>query len=359
MLDEDKDRLLDILLNEDSCADVVARVVARSRERERCKSIVANLPAGIPQRTTEWYNIRRGMITASEFKLAGSGKVCDSYIWGKVFPQPFPSNDAMQWGCRFEDLAAAVYEHENRTKIKEFGLLVHPREPWLGASPDGITDYGVAIEIKCPYSRKRVEIDKRVAEDRPFPKSDRANLYARYYPQVQGQLEICDLEACDFVVACIDALDEDTFWQVRRVSEQTHRYAVVADIKRCDSDTLKYETSPLDLDDAQMLAWEKGVQATGSAVAFHHVHVRELGVTRIMRDRDKWAEIYEGLAQSKRTIEYIKKNAEQVGDLPPGCAAPLFSADAASTDPPIQRRDADVLAPAASAPASLFQDEDM
>lgn len=31
----------------------------------------------------------------------------------------------------------------------EVGLVVHPDLPWLGASPDGVTNTGRLIEIKC------------------------------------------------------------------------------------------------------------------------------------------------------------------------------------------------------------------
>ena len=317
---------IDRLLNVMSETEALSAVAARARERERASAIVSNLPAGIPQRTPEWYNVRRGMITASEFKIAGAETACDSYVWGKIFPQPFPSNAAMEWGCRFEDLAASTYEFEHATTIKEFGLLVHPRDEWLGASPDGITAYGVAIEIKCPYSRRRVDIDKRVEENRPFPKSDRANLYARYAPQVQGQLEVCDLEVCDFVVAHIDKVDEQTFWQLRRVSDQPHRYAIVADVPVTGS-SLKYSTSPLDMTDAELLAWQQGVSAAECTSVLHHVHVRELGVTRIRRDREKWASLRENLGRTKAVIDNIKKSTAGV-QMAPGCSVPMFSPDA-------------------------------
>lgn len=322
----DLDILIDRILNQVSCDEAQEAISARARERLRASEIVTKLPGGVPQRTPEWYRVRRGMITASEFKIAGATNACDSYIWGKIFPQPFPSNAAMQWGCRFEDLAAATYEFENASKIHEYGLLIHPKDTWLGASPDGITAYGVAIEIKVPYSRKRVEINRRVEEDRPFPKSDRANLYARYSPQVQGQLEVCDLDACDFVVAHIDALDEPTFWQLRRVSEQPYRYAIVADVANVDTGTLAYKTSPLASDDAALLVWQKECSEMPGFVVFHHVHMRELGVTRIRRDRETWSRLRANLGRTKDAIENIKSRAKAV-EIPQGCSVPMFSGD--------------------------------
>lgn len=318
---------IDKILNVVSCDRAIELVTQRARERSDAREIVAKLPPGVPQRTPEWYRVRRGMITASEFKIAGAANPCDSYVWGKIFPQPFPSNAAMQWGCRFEDLAAATYEYENSCTIKEFGLLVHPRVDWLGASPDGITEYGVAIEIKVPFSRKRVEIDKRVAESRPFPKTDRATLYARYAPQVQGQLEVCDLEVCDFVVAHIDALDRDTFWQMRRVSEQGYRYAIVADHHDAHKQKNFYATSPLDADESRLRSWIDSETARATYSQSHHVHVRELGVTRIRRDRDCWREMQKNLQKTKSMIEDIKRGARQEPSSVDCRDTPMFSVD--------------------------------
>jgi putative phage-type endonuclease len=302
---------IDILLNRHACDDVVAMVTARSSTRTASARTVAALPPGIQQRTPEWYAARKGMLTASEFKIAGAEKVSQAYVNGKVFPQPFATNDAMTWGCRFEDLACAAYEVEHDTKVREFGLLVHPDAHWIGASPDGITDYGVMIELKCPHSRKRIEIDKRITENRPFPKSDRANLHGRYRPQVQGQLEVCDLEECDFVVAHIDEVDAATFWQLRRVSDTRHRYAVVVDVPKsgCNNGSIAYRTSPLELDDDALSAWLSGVLSVAPDARVWYAHVRELGVERVERDREQWERIRAGLGRTKEAIDSVMAGA--------------------------------------------------
>lgn len=302
-------QLIDILLNRHSCEDILVMLSERARQRARDTEIVRNLPPGIPQRTPEWYAARKGMLTASEFKIAGASDVSQSYVMGKVFPAPFVTNDAMTWGCRFEDLACAVYEHEHNTKVREFGLLLHPDASWIGASPDGITDYGVMIEIKCPYSRKLEEIKKRVDEDRPFPKSDKNNLHQRYRAQVQGQLEVCDLEVCDFVVTHIDAVEQTLFWQLRRVSDMRHRYAVVVDVpKSTDANgtiSYSYKTSQLDLDDDPLKAWVDGLLAASPDSRVWYAHVREQGVERVQRDRDKWASLRDGLGRTKAAIDAV------------------------------------------------------
>lgn len=58
-----------------------------------------------------------------------------------------------------------------------------PENFFLGASPDGISDYDfVMLEIKCP--------PRRVICGTPTD---------YYWAQMQGQLEVCDLERCDFL----------------------------------------------------------------------------------------------------------------------------------------------------------------
>jgi hypothetical protein len=57
-----------------------------------------------------------------------------------------------------------------------------PENFFLGASPDGISDDGVMLEIKCP--------PRRVICGTPTD---------YYWAQMQGQLEVCDLERCDFL----------------------------------------------------------------------------------------------------------------------------------------------------------------
>ena len=360
------EQLIDILLNRNDAAVVVDMVRARARERDAAAKIVSALPPGIEQRTPAWYAARKGMLTASDFKIAGASEVNHAYVMSKVFPAPFVSNDAMVWGCRFEDLACATYEIEHAATVREFGLLVHPEAAWIGASPDGITPYGVAVEIKCPFSRKRVEIDKRVADERPFPKSDRANLHARYRAQIQGQLEVCDLECCDFVVAHIDELDDATFWQLRRVSDARHRYAIVVDVPAGpDSDRVSYHTAPVHSDDASLMAWVKGITAGAPGARVWHVHVRELGVERVARDRTEWARLRAGLGRTKSAIDAAMSGAAPSTEDAPTIVGnpPLFGTDYASDVDADPRRPGPetsaVVARSESAPATVAVAGDM
>lgn len=140
----------------------------------------------VEQRTPEWYELRMTMITASDWATAigeGHFNKKEDFILKKCGKGPkFRGNIYTEWGVKYEDVAVRLYELRNKTKVYEFGVLKHPKYPFLGASPDGITVKGIMLEIKCPYSRKITGIVPR-----------------HYWIQIQGQLEVCDLSYCDFL----------------------------------------------------------------------------------------------------------------------------------------------------------------
>ena len=117
--------------------------------------------------------------------------------------EPFTPGAAIIHGVKYEDVAISIYEKRNRVNVKEYGCIPHPTIPFLGASPDGICYYdsenkeyiGRMLEIKCPKSRK---LNGFVPE--------------YYLAQVQGQLEVCDLEYCDFLECNIEEVSEQDFF---------------------------------------------------------------------------------------------------------------------------------------------------
>jgi putative phage-type endonuclease len=147
------------------------------------------------QRSKEWYEIREHILTASSLADAlgkGHFQTRDGLLINKTSEQKDTfskaSRDIMQWGVKYEPVATEFYEYLNNLQIVEFGLIPHPHLSVFGASPDGICDIGSPngyegrmLEIKCPPKRN---FTKEV------PK--------HYWMQMQGQLEVCDLEECDF-----------------------------------------------------------------------------------------------------------------------------------------------------------------
>lgn len=139
------------------------------------------------QKSSEWLQQRAGMLTASDVpavcgqNVYSSRKTCFRSKVGLT--EPFTGSPATRWGEHFEDFAAAEYERRHQCHIVNFGLLTHAEHPWLGASVDGIvSDSGVIVEIKCPASTRPID-----------------SVPPHYVGQAQVQMEVCDLELCDFV----------------------------------------------------------------------------------------------------------------------------------------------------------------
>ena len=145
------------------------------------------------QRTEPWYRFRHDHITASNaWKALGSVSSQNQLIYEKCQPlstekyTPSLVETPMSWGNKYEAVTTMLYEEKNDTTISAFGCIEHPEYSFLAASPDGIVtgknNYGRMIEIKNVVSR----------EINGIPKKD-------YYIQMQLQMEVCNLEECDFV----------------------------------------------------------------------------------------------------------------------------------------------------------------
>ena len=154
------------------------------------------------QRTPEWYAIRYNIISASDassilgknikfisdieypkilFKNGFKSK--KDLIKVKILQQDnFTGNVYTEHGIIFEEVANLIYQKRNNTNVIDFGLVIHPKIKFIGASPDGITQDGIMLEIKCPYKRNLTN-----------------QIPSNYWVQMQLQLECCNLDICHFV----------------------------------------------------------------------------------------------------------------------------------------------------------------
>ena len=154
------------------------------------------------QRTLEWYQFRWNLITASNaWKAFETQSSINQLIYEKCQPlksfeeigedddiKMVNTNTAMHWGQKFEPLSVMIYEDMYNSKVEDFGCIQHATYKFLGASPDGIIiesssgRYGRMLEIKNPVSREITGIPKK-----------------EYWVQMQLQMEVCDLDECDFL----------------------------------------------------------------------------------------------------------------------------------------------------------------
>lgn len=185
-------------INEEQIDDKIDDNVIRRKERFY-KMAEYKFPA---QKSKEWLESRESKITASDAGcVLGDNKYEPSwrFLLKKVFTAPFKGNVNTYHGNKYEQIATMIYEYRMNVSVREFGLLGHDKYSFIGASPDGIvseykldgkhkTKYvGRMLEIKCPVTRK---INK---SENPL---EACPIY--YYDQVLQQLEVCDLDECDF-----------------------------------------------------------------------------------------------------------------------------------------------------------------
>jgi putative phage-type endonuclease len=155
------------------------------------------------QRTSEWYQFRWNLITASNaWKAFESQSTINQLIYEKCQPikkfddnngddeqvKMVNTNTSLHWGQKYEPLSVLIYEHKYKTQVEDFGCIQHPTYKFIGASPDGINvnkssdRYGRMLEIKNVVSRDINGIPKK-----------------EYWVQMQLQMEVCDLDECDFL----------------------------------------------------------------------------------------------------------------------------------------------------------------
>jgi putative phage-type endonuclease len=169
----------------------VSYLITREEGVEKKLERLRALPK-MDQRTPEWHAFRHKLITASSaYKALGSEAKQRELLKSKQNPYEVTYTDdsgPRHWGVKYEPLSIQYYTYVYKTQVEEFGCLVHPTYPCLAASPDGINVdplshlYGRLVEIKNPFTR---EINGNPKEE--------------YWVQCQLQMEVCDLEWCDFL----------------------------------------------------------------------------------------------------------------------------------------------------------------
>jgi putative phage-type endonuclease len=265
--------------------DVVtqAQYDARIEERAYMTSRVDELPKGIAQRTPEWYAAREGLITASNFHKAAAKP--EQYVREKLKDKPFLGSDATRWGVKYEDVAGLLYSYYNNTEVIEYGLLLHPTIAHLGASPDGITPYGVMVEIKCPYSKTLKDIPDE------------------YAAQMLGQMACCELTECDFVVCRVRELSLSECGEAMATTADVARYGAVA--TKTDGSFVFSKPGDKFID---LVNFRDVNEGNGSGVTFHNIF--DFTVTRVSKNGVAWEKMTSQLAHTWATLKAAKEDKD-------------------------------------------------
>jgi len=259
------------------------------------------------QRTPEWYEMRKEMLTASS--MASALDKChfttrDELLLGKIIPKPYEPNPITEWGVKYEDIAIAFYEELYNVKVLDFGLIPHPEFKAFGASPDGICDdtgndeyIGRMVEIKCPPKRK-------------FTKT----VPGHYLMQVLGQLEVCNLDECDFFQVKIEEyetfeeyqkdvfLNDDTFIEGR--TENNFPKGVTLTYKQ--EEKLSYKYCKFNQTNQQLQEWIQS-QPTENLFETKWWKITRYETTLVKRDKQWWLEAIEHIGKFYKDLLFYKE----------------------------------------------------
>jgi len=152
------------------------------------------------QRSTEWYEEGKRILTASEISAIWKGPRSRAALVMSKVPKPDQQvysrrlavrkceTGPMDWGVRYEPVVKQILEDTLNIHIHDLGRIHHRTVKGIAASPDGlITEgppelLGKLVEIKCPPSRV---INDTIPLD--------------YWCQMQLQMEVCGISSCEYV----------------------------------------------------------------------------------------------------------------------------------------------------------------
>lgn len=152
----------------------------------------------VKQGTDEWFDLRYGLPTASEFKkvLTATGKPSTqkSDYAALLAAEMYAGRNLERWegnqwterGNELEPEARAMYELTAGVDVVETGFI---KAFGVGCSPDGLVGDDGLVEIKCLSPQKHV-LALAYVQKHAKPPSD-------YVAQIQGQMYVTGRQWCD------------------------------------------------------------------------------------------------------------------------------------------------------------------
>ena len=239
------------------------------------------------QRTDDWYHFRWDGLTASNlWKIFDTQASLNSLIYSKCVPidikkyQSVNIDSAFHNGHKYEPLSLMIYEEIYDTKVSEYGCITHDNYEFLKASPDGINTkrgnprYGRLVEVKNPVSRKLTGI----------PKKD-------YWIQMQHQMEVCDLNECDFLETIFKSYDnEEAFMKDGSFTTTADGKRKGIIIRYFDNKEPIYEYAPLNISKQDFDVWYNETMEKNKNLTWIeniYWYLEDISIVLVTRNR-KW-----------------------------------------------------------------------
>lgn len=157
----------------------------------------------VEQRSADWYRLRAGIPTASEFSCLVTSTGTPSKSLPKYARQlaaeAFAGTTLDQWegnawtdrGKELEAEAIRLYEFATDQVVTPVGLVTNDSIS-AGCSPDGFVGDDGLVEVKC------LKADNHVEAVLYHQKNNRCQ--PDYVQQTQGQMWLCERKWCDLII---------------------------------------------------------------------------------------------------------------------------------------------------------------
>ncbi len=184
-----------------------------------------------------WFAERKFRLCSSNFKRIARRKktVDDKFLSSLYEPRSLKNIPSIEFGKRNEKVARQKFLQENPSMhLHSAGLIINPKYPFLGTSPDGIlcTKNGLKLlEIKCLFRHREGKIAD-IKDKLFFLKMDAENIILdskhEYYFQIQGQMLITNVHKCVlFVFSLVDSVCVEVEFNAqfcKTMLEDLHRF---------------------------------------------------------------------------------------------------------------------------------------
>lgn len=243
----------------------------------------------IKQRTPEWFKLREDKLTASDLYDAIKNPLSLAKRKLKGISYNSSAIPALKWGTMYEPMATRIYGNIIKKEIFEFGLIINDDIKYFGASPDGITEEGVMIEIKCPIKRKIID----------------GCIPDKYYYQIQGQLAVCKLKDCDYIECEFVEFGDEDEYLLNTTDLDNYKHGIIAEIKV--QSTYDYIYSTDNQDATSNIKEMNNYRHKGYRLIYWKLKL--INIQKVTFDEDKWKNEIEDKIKNFHDIYMKEKEA--------------------------------------------------
>jgi hypothetical protein len=254
------------------------------------------------QCTPQWYIDRWNRLSGSNaWKAFSTQSQINSLIVEKCKPidtnkfKNVNTESSLHHGKRFEPVSTQYYEYIYGAKVAEFGCVPHNEHTFLGASPDGIVvneeceRFGRMLEIKNVTTRKINGIPKE-----------------EYWIQMQLQMEVCNLNECDFLETEINTYADYNEFEADGTFQKSANGKFKGVISQYNVDGQPfYEYAPFQCTQEEFDKWEEQIcekHSNHTWVTNIYYRIDTISCVLVLRNK-KWM---------RAAIEVLRKVWEQI-----------------------------------------------